>query len=96
MMGKEAFFTEARRGFHAALLGSILKTDNYGYPSNADKASNQSVSIVRSLDTVSPADLARECLDGWWCGDNVDCAPDDGDLAEAFAELAANRAWLEE
>lgn len=49
MMGKEAFFTEARRGFHAALLGSILKTDNYGYPSNADKASNQSVSIARGI-----------------------------------------------
>lgn len=48
-MGKEAFFTEARRGFHAALLGSILKTDNCGYPSNADKASNQSVSIARGI-----------------------------------------------
>jgi len=57
---------------------------------------NDREEVVRSLDTVSPADLARECLDGWWCGDNVDCAPDDGDLAEAFAELAANRAWLEE
>lgn len=45
-MGKDAFFTEARRGFHAALLKSILRTDSSGVPSNADKASRQSVAIA--------------------------------------------------
>lgn len=48
-MGKDAFFTEARRGFHAALLKSILTTDSGGVPSNADKASKQSVSIASGI-----------------------------------------------
>jgi hypothetical protein len=48
-MGKEVFFTEARRGFHAALLGSILKTDDQGNPSNADSANKQSVKIAKGI-----------------------------------------------
>lgn len=48
-MVKDAFFTEARRGFHAALLDSILRTDSSGVPSNADKASKQSVFIARGI-----------------------------------------------
>lgn len=48
-MVKEAFFTEARRGFHAALLKSILRTDSNGVPSNADKDSKPSVSIARGI-----------------------------------------------
>ena len=45
-MNSEVFFSEARRGFHAALLDSLLRTDAKGIPSNADKHSKTSVSIA--------------------------------------------------
>ena len=45
-MNDEAFFSEARRSFHAALLDSVLRTDAKGIPSNADKHSKPSVSIA--------------------------------------------------
>lgn len=45
-MSTEAFFTEARRSFHAALLSAVLKVDSKGVPSNADKDSNPSVKIA--------------------------------------------------
>ena len=45
-MNDEAFFSEARRSFHAALLASVLRTDAKGVPSNADKHSQQSVRIA--------------------------------------------------
>ena len=38
----------------------------------------------------------RECIDGWWSGDDADTAPDLDDLAGAFADLAVNREWLTE
>jgi hypothetical protein len=40
-----AFFAEARKGFHAALFRTVLKTDSEGIPSNADKHSKPSVAI---------------------------------------------------
>lgn len=48
-MSTEAFFTEARRSFHAALLSAVLKVDSKGVPSNADKDSNPSVKIARGI-----------------------------------------------
>ena len=45
-MNDEAFFSEARGSFHAALLGSVLRADAKGIPSNADKHSRPSVSIA--------------------------------------------------
>ena len=45
-MSDAAFFSEARRSFHAALLNSLLRTDAKGIPSNADKHSNPSVRIA--------------------------------------------------
>jgi len=43
------FFSEARKGFHAALLDSILLTNKQGVPSNADKDSKPSVAIAQSI-----------------------------------------------
>jgi hypothetical protein len=43
------FLDEARKSFHAALLGSLLKTDGAGVPSNADKDSKTSVEIARKI-----------------------------------------------
>ena len=48
-MNSKAFFSEARRGFHAALLTSVLHTDAKGIPSNADKHSKPSVSIAKGI-----------------------------------------------
>jgi len=48
------------------------------------------------LNTLPPADLARECIDGWWSGDDADTAPDLDDLAGAFAGLAEDQTWLDE
>ena len=45
-MNHGAFLPEARRGFHAALLKSVLRTDARGIPSNADKHSKPSVRIA--------------------------------------------------
>ncbi len=47
-MNDEAFFSEARRSFHAALFASVLRTDK-GVPSNADKHSKPSVSIALGI-----------------------------------------------
>jgi hypothetical protein len=43
---------------------------------------------------LPPADLARECISGWWSDEDADTAPSPDDLAGAFAELAADREWL--
>lgn len=48
-MNGKAFFPEARRSFHAALLASVLRTDAKGIPSNADKHSKASVSIATGI-----------------------------------------------
>lgn len=44
-----SFFAEARAGFHAALMESVLRTDAKGIPSNADKDSKTSVQIARGI-----------------------------------------------
>lgn len=44
----EAFFAEARKGFHAALLGAVLRIDK-GVPTNADKHSKPSVAIAKGI-----------------------------------------------
>lgn len=44
----EAFFAEARKGFHAALLGAVLRIDN-GVPTNADKDNKQSVALAKGI-----------------------------------------------
>lgn len=48
-MNHVAVISEARRGFHAALLKSVLRTDAKGVPSNADKHSKPSVGIATGI-----------------------------------------------
>jgi len=45
-MEQPAYFSEARKSFHAALLNSILRIDATGVPSNADKGSRISTNIA--------------------------------------------------
>lgn len=49
MAKKEALFTEARKSFHAALLGSVLNVDAAGIPTNADKANRASIAIAKGI-----------------------------------------------
>lgn len=44
-----AFFAEARRSFHAALMKSVLQTNSLGVPANADKDSAMSVALARGI-----------------------------------------------
>lgn len=46
---KAAYFDEARRGFHAALLDNGLLTADNGIPTNADKHSRPSVEIAKGI-----------------------------------------------
>lgn len=48
-MNTEAYLSEARREFHSALLGSILKTDERGIPSNADSNNKLSIMIAQGI-----------------------------------------------
>lgn len=48
-MSDEAFFSEARQSFHASLLDTILRIDDNGIPSNADKSSKTSVDIASGI-----------------------------------------------
>jgi len=45
-MEQPAYFSEARKSFHAALLDSILRIDATGVPSNADRGSGLSTNIA--------------------------------------------------
>ena len=49
MAKKEALFTEGRKSFHAALLGSVLNVDAAGIPTNADKANRASIAIAKGI-----------------------------------------------
>jgi NgoMIV restriction enzyme len=44
-----AFFAEARRSFHAALLEKVLRADDNGVPTNADGRNAASVAIARGI-----------------------------------------------
>ncbi|MEZ4807448.1 MAG: NgoMIV family type II restriction endonuclease [Flavobacteriales bacterium] len=64
-MGKrEALLSIARRQFHAQLLGSVLTIDGNGVPSNADKASKQSVAIAKGIIERIGAHTAADRLAG--------------------------------
>lgn len=43
------FWSEARKSFHAALFDAVLKTDQDGVPSNADKSSTVSIKIALGI-----------------------------------------------
>ena len=48
-MGQPAFFLEARKSFHAALLGSVLRVNEDGIASNADKSNVLSKAIALGI-----------------------------------------------
>ena len=44
-----AFFAEARRSFHAALLEKVLRANDEGIPSNADGNNGASVALAKGI-----------------------------------------------
>ncbi|QGM21800.1 type II restriction endonuclease [Spiribacter sp. 2438] len=67
-MTKETFLSEARRGFHAALLSSVLRTDDKGVPSNADKDSAASKRIAAGIMKKLGAEAVGARLSGQMAG----------------------------
>jgi hypothetical protein len=58
-----AFFAEARRSFHAALLGTVLRANDAGIPSNADGSNGVSVAIAKGPEPLRGLDVIH--LGGW-------------------------------
>lgn len=48
-MTAAAYFVEARKSYHAALMLDVLRTDASGVPTNADKDNATSVTIARGI-----------------------------------------------
>jgi len=58
---KVAWFSEARKEFHASILGSILTKSATGVPANADKGSRPSIEIASGiLDQLGTVKIAKK------------------------------------
>lgn len=69
---KPAFFAEARRSFHAALLEKVLRTDKSGIPSNADGNNGVSVAIAKGILTRLGAEATGARLAGQMSGNEFE------------------------
>lgn len=72
-----AFFAEARRSYHAALLGRVLFRNEKGIPSNADGGQKASVSIANGILDRLGAEAVGARLAGQMSGnefETVTCA----------------------
>lgn len=66
------FFTESRRSFHAALLATVLRTDNAGIPANVDGdidcvyhfALPELLATVKALGYGDAEDLLNTMIEG--------------------------------
>ena len=67
-----AFFAEARRSFHAALLERVLCTNERGIPSNADGANGVSVGIAAGILTRLGAEAIGARLAGQMSGNQFE------------------------
>src|SRR3984957_7791211 len=69
---KQAFFAEARRRFHAALLEKALRANEDGVPSNADGANGVSVTIAKGILTRLGAEATGARLAGQMSGNQFE------------------------
>ncbi len=87
-------FLEARQTFHAALLKSILTTDQHGVVSNADKGNGPSKAIARGIAERLKAETISARVAGQTSGNQFEgiCA---GFVQETFLKLGHLRpgAW---
>jgi len=86
-MNEKPFLSEARRSFHAALLDSVLRTDEKGIPSNADKHSRQSVGIAQGIMERLGSEAVGARLAGQMAGSQFEEICKEY-LAETFPRLA--------
>jgi hypothetical protein len=68
----KAFFTEARRSFHAALLERVLRASEAGIPSNADGNNAPSVAIANGILTRLGAEATGARLAGQMSGNQFE------------------------
>jgi hypothetical protein len=67
-----AFFAEARRSFHAALLEKVLRLSKDGVPSNADVGNTSSIAIARGILTRLGAEATGARLAGQMSGNQFE------------------------
>jgi hypothetical protein len=68
----KAFFAEARRSFHAALLQQVLRANEAGIPSNADGSNAPSVAIAKGILTSLGAEAIGARLAGQMSGNQFE------------------------
>jgi hypothetical protein len=69
---QKAFFAEARRSFHAALLEAVLRANEAGIPSNADGKNVTSVKIAKGILTRLGAEAIGARLAGQMSGNQFE------------------------
>lgn len=82
-----AFFQEARRSYHAALMARVLTRNEHGVPSNADGGQRSSVKLADGILTRLGAEAVGARLAGQMSGnefEGVTC----GFLKETFQHLS--------
>jgi hypothetical protein len=67
-----AFFTEARRSFHAALFENVLRTSDAGIPSNADGSNPASVALAKGILSRLGAEVTGARLAGQMSGNQFE------------------------
>jgi hypothetical protein len=67
-MSTLAHFSEARKSFHAALLGAVLRINERGVASNADSGSQASIRIARGIVNLLGEEAAGARLAGQMSG----------------------------
>lgn len=69
---RTAFFAEARRSFYAALFENVLRTNDAGVPTNADKDSAASVAIAKGILSRLGAEATGARLAGQMSGNQFE------------------------
>lgn len=72
MSEKEAYFIEARKKFHAALLKNTLTINSEGIVSNADKGNTASRAIAKGIADLLKAETIGELAPGQTSGNNFE------------------------
>ena len=67
-----AFFAEARRSFHAALLEKVLRSNELGIPSNADGNNTASVALAKGVLSRLGAEVIGARLAGQMSGNQFE------------------------
>lgn len=67
-----AFISQARDAFHQALFMSVLRTDNKGVPSNADKDSRLSIALAKGIIAELGASATGDRLAGQIAGNEFE------------------------